>query len=66
MSRKTIAVDESVTVKELFAKAEVDITNASLSVNGDPIPGVQHNCTLASLGVQDNDLFIAVIKTNNA
>lgn len=65
-NRKTIAIDENSTVRNVLEANEVNYSNAPVYLDGAPLGIGDHDKTFAQLGITEKCMLTAVVKTQNA
>lgn len=64
--RKTIAIDENRTVREVLEANEVNYENAPVYIDGAPLGIGDHDKTFTALGITEKCMLTSVVKTENA
>lgn len=64
--RETVIFPSDMTVKSIMAKQHISIDTAQLYLDGGMMGPGDSNKTLDELGVKDDCILIAVVKTDNA
>lgn len=65
-NRKTIAIDENSTVRNVLEANEVNYSNAPVYLDGAPLGIGDHDKTFAQLGITEKCMLTSVVKTQNA
>lgn len=65
-NRRTIAVDENRTVREVLENNEVNYANAPVYIDGAPLGIGDHDKSFAELGITEKCMLTSVAKTENA
>lgn len=65
-NRKTIAIDENSTVRNVLEANEVNYSNAPVYLDGAPLGIGDHDKTFAQLGITEKCMLASVVKTQNA
>lgn len=65
-ARKTIAIDENSTVRDVLEANEVNYDRAPVYIDGAPLQIGDHDKTFSELGITEKCMLSSVVKTENA